>query len=269
MNVSVGLAGCRIIRPRYLAEQVEIAEAAVAWRSFPPRISEALGICVKTGPTHRVDADGRRLAYPRDAVCVRPPGCIWSSETGANGFLSVDVAPSLLPEPGIRGSMTFLPPEAGGQIRSLVGSLVEADSVLQAGEVVAQLIMAVADGGAWMGTGPNGAGARQRAVARARDFLDASLADRPSLDAAALAAGVSKFVLVRYFRSTLNTTPHAYLVMLRLNRARELLARGASASEAAQEAGFSDQAHLSRWLTRTYGVTPATYARQVRSVHSR
>jgi AraC-like DNA-binding protein len=28
---------------------------------------------------------------------------------------------------------------------------------------------------------------------------------------------------------------------------------------AAAEAGFADQAHLTRWFTRTYGVTPATY----------
>ncbi|WEB45414.1 AraC family ligand binding domain-containing protein [Streptomyces yunnanensis] len=32
------------------------------------------------------------------------------------------------------------------------------------------------------------------------------------------------------------------------------LARGAAA-----EAGFADQAHLTRWFTRTYGITPAAY----------
>ncbi|WP_329373517.1 helix-turn-helix domain-containing protein [Streptomyces sp. NBC_01483] len=46
---------------------------------------------------------------------------------------------------------------------------------------------------------------------------------------------------------------------LRLCRARALLAEGTAPSMAAAEAGFADQAHLTRWFTRTYGVTPATY----------
>ncbi|MGW1025847.1 helix-turn-helix domain-containing protein [Streptomyces sp. NPDC002577] len=40
---------------------------------------------------------------------------------------------------------------------------------------------------------------------------------------------------------------------------RALLAEGTAPSTAAAEAGFADQAHLTRWFTRTYGVTPAAY----------
>ncbi|WP_431046979.1 helix-turn-helix domain-containing protein [Streptomyces sp. P1-3] len=44
-----------------------------------------------------------------------------------------------------------------------------------------------------------------------------------------------------------------------MRRARALLAEGAAPSTAAAEAGFADQAHLTRWFTRTYDVTPAAY----------
>jgi len=76
---------------------------------------------------------------------------------------------------------------------------------------------------------------------------------------------VSKFTLIRRFRRRLGTTPHAYLVMLRVNHAQALLAGGASPMEAAVTAGFSDQAHLGLWFRRLLGVTPAGYRRQVRT----
>jgi AraC-like DNA-binding protein len=41
--------------------------------------------------------------------------------------------------------------------------------------------------------------------------------------------------------------------------ARRLLSRGVSPVVAAAEAGFADQAHLTRWFRRYYGVTPGAY----------
>jgi AraC-like DNA-binding protein len=56
------------------------------------------------------------------------------------------------------------------------------------------------------------------------------------------------------------------MVMLRIERARELLAHGMSLSDAAASAGFSDQSHMGRWFRRICGVTPATYARHTGSI---
>ncbi len=53
--------------------------------------------------------------------------------------------------------------------------------------------------------------------------------------------------------------PHAYLVQLRLARARRLLADGLSPAETAAALGFADQSHLGRWFRRAYGLTPAAY----------
>ena len=86
--------------------------------------------------------------------------------------------------------------------------------------------------------------ARPHAVARARELIHAGFASRLDLETLAGRRGLNKFSLVRQFREVLGTTPHAYMVMLRVNRARELLAEGAAPADVAIEVGFSDQAHM-------------------------
>jgi hypothetical protein len=54
---SIALDGCRI--ERALGGRVEIVEAKPGNRSFPDRVSDSLGICLKRGPDHEVKSDGR------------------------------------------------------------------------------------------------------------------------------------------------------------------------------------------------------------------
>jgi AraC-like DNA-binding protein len=57
-------------------------------------------------------------------------------------------------------------------------------------------------------------------------------------------------------------------MLRRLHRAGRSLASGASLAEAALDAGFADQAHLSRSMRRAFGVTPATVAALVGRGHA-
>lgn len=261
----VALADCRLLRPRGLEQHVAIVTAGIALRRFPTRVSTSLGICLKTGSAHDVVADGRRLVFPADAISVRPPGCVWSSGRGINGFVSVVIAPEVFAGVGIRGSMTFLPPTALPRFTLLVRALAAADSSLEADEIVTRLVTGVLDSSALAADVPNDGNAGRHAVDRAREFLHTRVEEKPTLEETADAAGVDKFLLLRYFRRTLDTTPHTYLVMLRINRAQELIARGTSLPEAASAAGFSDQAHMGRWFRRLCGITPATYRRALHS----
>ena len=89
-SLPIALNGCRI--ERVLENAVEIVDAAAENRSFPDRVNESLGVCLKAGPEHEVRADGRALRYPGDAICVRAPGTVWSTRaTGSVGFLSIDI----------------------------------------------------------------------------------------------------------------------------------------------------------------------------------
>ena len=56
MSAYIGLESCRILRPPHGPDSVEITLAAAAPRLFPTRVSQTLGICLKSGPDHtRVD----------------------------------------------------------------------------------------------------------------------------------------------------------------------------------------------------------------------
>src|SRR5260221_12912281 len=106
---SLALAACEIWRPSGLDSAVEVVVAGPANRSFPTRMTQALGICLKLGASHTLHCDGRRLEYPAHALCIRPPGCVWScGSTGAVGFVSIDIDPSGLPSEAFSGRMTFL-----------------------------------------------------------------------------------------------------------------------------------------------------------------
>ncbi|WP_298960838.1 AraC family transcriptional regulator [uncultured Methylobacterium sp.] len=101
----------------------------------------------------------------------------------------------------------------------------------------------------------------QPAIAqRARECLHAGLAEDPGTDALARAAGAAdRFQLVRAFRAAYGTSPHAYLVQIRLVEARRRLKAGETPAAVAAACGFADQSHLGRWFRRAYGVTPAAY----------
>jgi AraC-like DNA-binding protein len=64
---------------------------------------------------------------------------------------------------------------------------------------------------------------------------------------------------VRAFCQAYGLAPSDYQRQLRVRVARKLLARDLPPSVAAAEAGFADQAHLTRWFRRYYGVTPGAY----------
>ncbi len=71
--------------------------------------------------------------------------------------------------------------------------------------------------------------------------------------------GLTRYDLARQFRVMCGTSPYRYLLMRRLDFAREQLAQDRSLVEVAIEAGFADQAHFSRMFKATFGITPARY----------
>ena len=97
---------------------------------------------------------------------------------------------------------------------------------------------------------------------KARDYLHANARFDIGLDQVAAAAGVDRFRLTRAFKAAYGLAPHAYLVQLRLSKARRMLSSGAQPATVAMELGFADQSHLGRWFVRAYGLTPAMYRKR-------
>lgn len=98
-----------------------------------------------------------------------------------------------------------------------------------------------------------------RAARRARAALHDHMETDIGLDELADMAGTDRFRLNRQFREAYGRSPHAYLVQLRLKRAKALLAAGAAPADVAARVGFADQSHLGRWFRRAYGTSPAAY----------
>jgi len=67
----------------------------------------------------------------------------------------------------------------------------------------------------------------RRRLSRARDILEAEDTQAPIADVARR-AGVSRWHFIRVFEATFGVTPHRYRTRARLERARRLLAGGAS-----------------------------------------
>jgi len=83
-------------------------------------------------------------------------------------------------------------------------------------------------------------------------------ADLTAGDLAAV-AGCSRYAAYRAFHQAYGLAPSDYQRQLRVRAARGLLSRGVPPAVAAAEAGFADQAHLTRWFRRYYGITPGAY----------
>ena len=67
---------------------------------------------------------------------------------------------------------------------------------------------------------------------------------------------------VRTFQKVTGSTPHQYVLRVRLNHARKLMAQRApvmSLAEIAVTCGFADQAHFGRHFRRFFGTTPAAF----------
>jgi AraC-like DNA-binding protein len=102
---------------------------------------------------------------------------------------------------------------------------------------------------------------RDELARRVRALLDEAHPGPVVPEVLAAATGCSRYTLYRVFRSAFGLSPGDYQRQLRLRAARRLLASGRGPAAVAAEVGFADQAHLTRWFVRTFGVTPGAYRR--------
>jgi AraC-like DNA-binding protein len=101
------------------------------------------------------------------------------------------------------------------------------------------------------------------AVERARQLLHGALGRVVRSAELEAASGLSRFELARQFRAKLGTSPYRYSMMRRLEFVRDRLGTRPTV-ELAFEAGFADQAHLSRLFKSAFGVPPGAYAAMAR-----
>ncbi len=93
----------------------------------------------------------------------------------------------------------------------------------------------------------------------ALDCLRTAPAIHIPLDKLADLAGMSRYQVIRAFRTVTGMTPHAWQLNLRINLARQRIRDGDSIADVAQGLGFADQAHFQRVFKAHVGATPGRF----------
>ena len=98
---------------------------------------------------------------------------------------------------------------------------------------------------------------RLRAVA---EYIEEHLDACPSLAQLAAVARLSPYHFARQFKTATGLPPHQFVIMRRVERAKQLLQGGdLSLAEVALHAGFSGQSQFSSHFKRLVGVTPRQF----------
>lgn len=106
-----------------------------------------------------------------------------------------------------------------------------------------------------------------RRLCRSRDFLAASLDQRVALVDAASEACLSPFHYHRLFARAFGETPHDFLTRMRIDRAKELLARDdRSVTEVCLASGYESLGSFSTRFRSSVGRSPSDYRRELRKI---
>ncbi|MEU9441373.1 AraC family transcriptional regulator [Streptomyces sp. NPDC048304] len=231
-----------------------------------------IGVCV--GGTEVIDYRGGRIRTGPGTIVVLDPGEMHTggpgNATDGYAYRALYAEPSLLADGTLGGLPHFREPllddpELAAALHRAHTRLSACPDPLEAESVLPWLLTALARRHSTARSAPDeipGAGAIALTV---RDRLADDLTAPPPLAGLAAELGLSRYQLLRAFRTTMGIPPYAWLAQYRVHRARTLLEAGLRPAEVAGLVGFADQAHLTRWFRRVLGVTPAAYRTSVTS----
>lgn len=246
---------------------IERIEARFRGNGFSPHRHDtyALGLTLRGVQTFRYRG-AERFSSPGNVIVLHPD----EVHDGAAGT-----------EDGLIYRMVYLPPELIGEIDGHTSSLPfvpdpvvdDADLWLALADILSDLDhepddLAVDDVIGRIAAGlSRRAGTSRKATTRiarsavlqARDFLVVHCHETVRSETLETLTGLGRYDLARQFRLLLGTSPHRYLIMRRLDRAKRFLAAGNSLADAAAEAGFADQPHFTRHFRDAFGMTPGRW----------
>lgn len=213
--------------------------------------------------TYELGAGAMRLFDGRRACRLND----WACRSVRRIMVDLDAArfgePEALAE--LRQDLEFHDDEMAGVLRAMVREIGEGcpHGALYAESLSASVLLRVAQ--------THGHSRRERGtltaaqLRRVDELIAHGATEDLMLGALADAVGYSKAQFVRLFRRTAGTSPHRYVLLRRLERARRLIETSTLPLAAvASETGFASQSHLNSAFVRRFGCTPGDARRNAR-----
>src|SRR5262245_17424487 len=255
--------------------------AAPASELHPPALTHPRLVLFSRPPEEldlRYEGVKRHVPPPAGAISLLPAGspALWRWRGRFDG-LHVSLDPGLVERVaaeafGLDPARLTVPPLDGLDLPHLRAAMAAVDAELAAGSdggrlvaeslanVLAVHLLRHALAPRRPERGRDGALPRGRLRAVV-EYVEEHLGAGLSLDEMAAAARLSPYHFARQFKHATGLPPYQYVILRRVERAKEMLRVSGTLSlaEVAAHAGFSDQSQFSRHFKRLAGVTPGQF----------
>lgn len=96
-------------------------------------------------------------------------------------------------------------------------------------------------------------------IKNAKEFINDNYDKEFNLDDLSKEFNISKYHFLRLFKKHTFVSPHTYLMIRRVEKAKHFLRNGSDIAQTAFLCGFTDQSHLNRKFKQLTGLTPGKY----------
>jgi len=246
----------------------EVIRAQFDARPFERHFHDSFAIGMVSSGVNAFSYRGKRVTVPAGAICIADPGEV--HDGGLTGkpwsYTNISVAPELLAAISSENGKDAEPVFGQGAVTDRVTCSMLADffGTLFVHDRSPEIIdeAAISAFGrllnfhAVVRTSSPEHNARPIAD-RAIEVMNDCQGSGISLGLLARETSASRYQVIRAVHASIGLTPTVYMIQLRVERAKELIRLGMPLANAALEAGFADQSHLTRAMRARFGVTPA------------
>jgi AraC-like DNA-binding protein len=248
---------------------LDVLRADFRRQCFAPHFHDDYTFGLITRGANRFRYRRERMVAPVGTLCLAMPGEVHTGDAidGGWSYWTVHVPPAVLAElverldAGAPAAPDFAravidDPDAARRFAAFFAGCRDDPHALAHEVRIVEALVALVGRHAER-TGIAGAARADAGIAaRVRDLLADRATQTVTLADLEAWTGAGRYRLIRAFRAAYGLPPHAWQIQVRLARARTLIRSGVPIAVAAVEAGFADQAHLTRHFKRSYGHTP-------------
>lgn len=103
-------------------------------------------------------------------------------------------------------------------------------------------------------------------LSASKKFICSKYDHKITLDDLAENLNCNKFQILREFKKVYQTTPYQYILMIRANKAKEMILKNMPLSEVAISCGFTDQSNMIKNFKKIYGLTPSVLKKNIHTI---